>query len=194
MHFIPCVPKRAGIRYNESDSRYGLGTAGMPWGWMIMIKRIEEFPDYYVGDTGEVFSNKSGELKRMKLRIHNGWIYASLYWKRKKYGIAVHRLVAEAFIPNDDPTLEVNHKNRIRSNNRVENLEWMTHTDNVRYSRCRGLRVIHDDGRIEEFQGMEDFCKNNPPWNSSNIRKYIKLYKGYSKKHKIRFEYINQNH
>lgn len=103
-------------------------------------------------------------------------------------------MVANAFIPKDDQTLEVNHKNRIRSDNRVENLEWLTHTDNVRYSRCRGLRVIHDDGRIEEFYGMEDFCKNNPPWTSSNIRKYIKLRKGYSKKHKIKFEYINQNH
>lgn len=159
-----------------------------------MIKQIEEFPDYYVSDTGEVFSIKSGEMKRMKLRNHRGWMAVSLFMNGKKREVSAHRLVAKAFIPNDDSSLEVNHKNKIRSDNRVENLEWLTHTDNVRYSRCRGLRVIHDDGRMEEFYGMEDFCKNNPPWTSSNIRKYIKLHNGYSKKHKIRFEYINQNH
>lgn len=159
-----------------------------------MIKQIEEFPDYYVSDTGEVFSIKSGEMKRMKLRNHRGWMAVSLFMNGKKREVSAHRLVAKAFIPNDDSSLGVNHKNKIRSDNRVENLEWLTHTDNVRYSRCRGLRVIHDDGRMEEFYGMEDFCKNNPPWTSSNIRKYIKLHNGYSKKHKIRFEYINQNH
>lgn len=50
----------------------------------------------------------------------------------------VHRLVAFAFIENDDPInkTEVNHKDYNRINNRVENLEWISHADNVRYSVC----------------------------------------------------------
>lgn len=45
----------------------------------------------------------------------------------------VHRLVAQAFIPNGENN-EVNHKNGLRDDNRVENLEWVTHLTNIRHS------------------------------------------------------------
>lgn len=71
---------------------------------------------------------------------------------------SVHRLVAEAFIPNPKGLEEVNHLNMIRDDNRAENLEWCTHTYNVNYgdakskrqhsSRCRG--VIQLDIQTEQ--------------------------------------------
>ena len=45
----------------------------------------------------------------------------------------VHRLVAKAFVPNPDNLPEINHKNEDKSDNRAENLEWVTHIDNCRY-------------------------------------------------------------
>lgn len=49
----------------------------------------------------------------------------------------IHRLVALAFIPNPDGLPEINHKNCIRDDNRVENLEWITHAENNAYtSKC----------------------------------------------------------
>ncbi len=51
-------------------------------------------------------------------------------------GVSVARLVALAYIPNPDNLPEVNHKDYNRANACVDNLEWITHADNVRYSNC----------------------------------------------------------
>lgn len=50
--------------------------------------------------------------------------------------VGVHRLIAFAFIPNPNNLPEVNHKDFDRANFAIENLEWITHADNVRYSQC----------------------------------------------------------
>lgn len=59
--------------------------------------------------------------------------------------VTVHRLVAQAFIPNPDNLPEVNHKDFDRTNNCVENLEWCNHADNVEYSILAGRHNSNKD-------------------------------------------------
>nr|DAH73332.1 MAG TPA: homing endonuclease [Caudoviricetes sp.] len=70
----------------------------------------------------------------------------------------VHRLVAIHFLSNPNNLPEVNHKDLNRENNRVENLEWVTHLDNERHSRINGekpykpFKVLFKDGHEATYE------------------------------------------
>ena len=113
-------------------------------------KRIEEFDGIYaVSNLGRVKSInhlvKTGNnglrlvigriLKQEK--TCNGYMFIKT---SKKYGnkhLAVHRLVAKAFIPNPDNLPNINHKDEIKHNNIVTNLEWCDHSYNALYGTCQ---------------------------------------------------------
>lgn len=80
-----------------------------------------EFQVTYKGRNRSLWTDKQGRK------------YLNVKCNGKMKSFRVHRLVAEAFIPNPDNLPFVNHKDENPSNNRVENLEWCTHEYNVRY-------------------------------------------------------------
>lgn len=93
-------------------------------------KDIKGYPNYQISNYGRVWHKKK---QRYVAQSHNNkgycqvWMYA-INGKRKHE--LVHRLVALAFITNSEGKPEVNHINHIRDDNRVENLEWVTHGEN----------------------------------------------------------------
>lgn len=88
---------------------------------------------YQVSNKGNVKSIISNN-KILKPKITSkGYLSVKLYKGGQKKDFLAHRLVAEAFIPNPQSLYTVNHKNEIKTDNRVENLEWMSIYDNNRY-------------------------------------------------------------
>lgn len=86
------------------------------------MKKIKDY-EYYVTKDGKVISIRSG--KEMCQWIDNvGYKQCNLYKDGKKKYVRIHRLVAEAFIPNPLNLTQVNHKDGNKLNNNVDNLEW----------------------------------------------------------------------
>lgn len=75
----------------------------------------------------------------MKSWDSHGYRAVELCINNNRYTVGVHRLVALAFIPNPENKPEVNHKDRNRSNNNVDNLEWVTQSENVAHAYRNGV-------------------------------------------------------
>ena len=102
---------------------------------MEIWRDIEGFEGIYqVSSLGRVKSlgnNKSRQEKILKLRSdRDGYLNVGLHKERKIKICRVHRLVAQAFIPNLENKPQVNHKDEDKTNNKVENLEWVTCKEN----------------------------------------------------------------
>lgn len=96
--------------------------------------KIKGYENYEVTCSGEVINTKTGKvLKPAKDRV--GYLIVKLYKDNKQKPFRIHRLVAQAFIPNPDNLSEVNHKDEDKTSNCIENLEWCTHEYNLNYGR-----------------------------------------------------------
>lgn len=85
------------------------------------------YPGYFVSSFGNILSSKRWKIIR-NLSSTNGYLRVNL--GNKNRGLLVHRLVAIAFLGVPKTKMEVNHKDGNRSNNMVENLEWVTRAQN----------------------------------------------------------------
>ena len=97
------------------------------------MKDIKDYEGLYaITRDGNVWSYKSKKFLKPMLD-KNGYHKVILYKNGKGKNFLIHRLVAKAFIPNPNNLPEVNHKDEDKSNNCVENLEWMSKIDNINY-------------------------------------------------------------
>jgi hypothetical protein len=91
--------------------------------------------DYFVSDEGYIFSNKKGRVKKRNFGIDKaGYNNVCLSLNGKVITFLVHRIVANAFIPNPQNKPCVNHKDGNKNNNDISNLEWCTYSENEKHS------------------------------------------------------------
>lgn len=90
------------------------------------------YDGYYITKDAEVF-NKHGK-KLSPVDNGKGYFILNINVDGKRKCKAIHRLIAEAFIPNPENLPEVNHKDSDRRNNCISNLEWVTHGQNIKHS------------------------------------------------------------
>lgn len=97
---------------------------------------------FEVTDTGEIYRMVDGRrvpAKQSRASRAGKYRTVSAMVSGRQVHFYVHRLVAEAFLPNPRNLPEVNHKDGDGANNRVENLEWVTSAENVRHAYQTGL-------------------------------------------------------
>lgn len=152
-----------------------------------ILKPIQDFDDYYISNFGNVYSKKSGLLKKLipALDGQKNYLLIGLSRNGQRHRKLVHRLVAQAFIPNPHQLPEVNHRDKNKKNNHVSNLEWCTRKENLEdsYSTMSPNRnfnkctLIVNNEEVGEFDGViraAKFAHEHYGASASSLEKYLK--------------------
>lgn len=148
---------------------------------------------YEVSNTGQVrsldryikYSNGQIHLHKGKVLSpvikDNGYLQVGLYYNGKYKMFLVHRVVAQAFIPNPDNLPEVNHLDEDKTNNNVTNLEWCDRSYNLKYGtvRIRSINTKIKKGYVnEENVGLskEKYKKKYYQENKDKICDNMRIY------------------
>jgi hypothetical protein len=114
---------------------------------MEEFRKIAEFENYSISNLGNVKNNITGRILIPHLNT-NGYMALTLVKDRKKYLRYIHRLVAIAFIPNLENKKQVDHINGDKTDNIVENLRWVTVSENC-YAYGYEERNLHRQKKIK---------------------------------------------
>jgi len=141
------------------------------------IVELKDFPDYFISTRGRVFSEKRGNEMREKKQRKNidGYLLANLYKGDKRCTKTIHRLVGETFLKRVEDKNEIDHINRNKLDNRIENLRWCSRRENninkgIQSNNTSGVTGVYFHTTINKWRG------------SINIKKKKDIKKTFKKK------------
>ena len=145
---------------------------------MLKVKDIKNFEDYTIDIYGNVYSKRKNKYLKQIVNKY-GYCKVTLQKNKLKKIYSIHRLVAQAFISNPNNLPQVNHINGIKTDNRVENLEWVTAKENMNNAVEIGL-----------FENVRKIQKENAIKN--NLSKYHIIANEKTKKKVIQYDKNNK--
>lgn len=141
-----------------------------------LFKEIKGKSGYFVSPNGEIVT-----VKPLTVTDNgHGYKHVSLGKKGFRERCYIHRLVAEAFIPNLSGLAQVDHKDGDRSNNILSNLQWITPVDNVRKAFNKKLCMVSPSGIRVEFSNVRAFSEEYG-LDSSSVSKVLRGKLGHTK-------------
>ena len=119
-----------------------MGVSAMKW------VKIKQCPNYSINECGLVRNDTTGKVKSPFENKKNGYLTIDLWSNNESHKFTIHRLLAEAFIPNPENKPTVDHKDGNRQNNSLDNLRWATYSEqNSRFGtlgvRSQKIKVTH---------------------------------------------------
>jgi len=121
---------------------------------------IVNFPNYQVSNLGNVKNCKTNTMIKTSLGTKDKRYYYVSIYNEKNCRLLLHRIIAKAFIPTDDDSLEIDHKDRNTHNNNIENLRWATKSENKRNAYKKKLQTS------SKYVGV-CYRKSSDKWHSS---------------------------
>ena len=119
------------------------------------FRKIEGYDNYSVSNLGNVRNDKTGRILKSNPNS-DGYLQVYLCKEGKKKIHSIHRLIGNAFIPNPDNLSDIDHINQVKTDNRIENLRWISSANNLRNRKKW-------EGTTSKFQGVS-WHKHNNKW------------------------------
>ena len=132
---------------------------------------VIDYPNYLIYDDGRVYNKNRNRFLKPRINTH-GYCHVVLFENSKQKNHSIHRLVAIHYIPNPENKREVDHINRIRTDNRIENLRWATSSEN---NQNKGISKNNTTGvKNISYSIPRDYWVFHKTINGKRIEKYFK--------------------